>query len=200
MRLTAENKAMLRSKVLDGAARALRRDGYAVANLDRIMAEADLTRGAFYAHFSSKDAVFEAVLAERHPLLDRLKARDGVKASALRDEMLQIFGDYLTPGNLDAVFMGCTVASLAGDAARREAVRPGFEAGRNAILEEMARGQKAVDTQVLSAALSLANGALTTARAMATAEAAADVLTSANAAFGVLIATAIPNQTQERAT
>ena len=200
MRLTAENKAMLRSKVLDGAARALRRDGYAVANLERIMAEADLTRGAFYAHFSSKDAVFEAVLAERHPLLDRLKARDGATASALRDEMLQIFGDYLTPGNLDAVFMGCTVASLAGDAARRETVRPGFEAGRNAILEEMARGQKAVDTQVLSAALSLANGALTTARAMATPEAAADVLISANAAFRVLIATAIPNQTQERAT
>ena len=108
MRLTQENRAKLRETLLDGAAKALRRDGYEAANLDRIMAEAGLTRGAFYAHFASKEALLAQVLAERHPLKEMLARREGDGAATLLAGMKAVFDGYLAPENLAEVFHGCT--------------------------------------------------------------------------------------------
>jgi len=49
--------------ILDVAARAIRRDGYAGVRVADVMKEAGLTHGGFYAHFDSRDALLVAALA-----------------------------------------------------------------------------------------------------------------------------------------
>ena len=51
-------KARTRAEIVEHAARLFRLRGYAGTNIDDIMLAAGLTRGAFYAHFTSKDDLF----------------------------------------------------------------------------------------------------------------------------------------------
>ena len=50
--------ARTRAEILDHAGRLFRLRGYAGTNIDDVMLAAGLTRGAFYAHFTSKDDLF----------------------------------------------------------------------------------------------------------------------------------------------
>lgn len=54
-----------RERLLDGAARVFARDGYSGASIDRIAAEAGLSKGAVYWNFASKEELFFALLDER---------------------------------------------------------------------------------------------------------------------------------------
>ena len=64
MRYRKEHKAETRKRVVDAAARRLRRDGIAATGVVDLMADAGLTHGGFYAHFPSKDSlVREALLS-----------------------------------------------------------------------------------------------------------------------------------------
>ena len=67
-------KARTRAEILDHAARLFRLRGYAGTNIDDIMLAAGLTRGAFYAHFTSKDDLF-AETVRRRPRPARPPAR-----------------------------------------------------------------------------------------------------------------------------
>ena len=70
--------ARTRAEILEHAARLFRLRGYAGTNIDDIMLAAGLTRGAFYAHFKSKDDLFAEVIRAGHGLLGRLRgASDG---------------------------------------------------------------------------------------------------------------------------
>ncbi len=168
MRLTAENKSKIRARILRGAAALFRERGYEGVNLDQVMQSAGLTRGAFYAHFRSKQELFEAVVRYEHPLLRMLRQRAGPGADELWQQLLDIFQGYLGQENLQKVFRGCAMASLAGDAARSpQPVKMAYEAAWFEIVEEMARGQLAVDRPSLRAALILASGAVVTASSCA---------------------------------
>ncbi|AAV96526.1 TetR/AcrR family transcriptional regulator [Ruegeria pomeroyi] len=176
MRLTAEDKDKITRRILESAAKAFRADGYDAVNLDRIMAGAGLTRGAFYAHFKSKDDLFCAVLRFQHPLLRMLKARPGGNGPALADEMRAVLAGYLEPMHLETVFKGCSLAALTGDATRAgPEARAAYQAGWQDILIEMARGQS-VPPSAFAPVLTLASGAVRSARAMCDAEARAELL------------------------
>lgn len=54
-----------RERLLDGAARVFARDGYNGASIDRIAAEAGLSKGAVYWNFASKEELLFALLDER---------------------------------------------------------------------------------------------------------------------------------------
>ncbi len=59
----AESKALqTRRRILDAAASAFRRDGYAAVTLHDIAALADLKAGSLYYHFDSKEEIVEEVL------------------------------------------------------------------------------------------------------------------------------------------
>jgi AcrR family transcriptional regulator len=65
---------------VDGLIRLARREfsrhGYLNTSVDRIAAEANLTKGAVYYHFGSKEGLFEAVLREvQRDLVARIEAR-----------------------------------------------------------------------------------------------------------------------------
>ena len=187
MRLTSENKKKITDKVRAAAAKVFRAKGYDAVTLDMLMHEAGLTRGAFYAHYKSKAAVFADVMRAEHPVLTMLVQRDGETARELHQQMMQIFRDYLTHAHLEEVFCGCTLASLTGDATRaNDDVRTGFGMALDAILAEMARGQGRQAGDYASA-LILSAGAVRTARAVTDDKQQEVLLSAALAGFQKLL-------------
>src|SRR5438552_5939089 len=65
-RLTREQKkALTRERLIEAAARAFARGGFAATSLDEVAEEAGLTKGAVYSNFDSKEDLVRAVLEER---------------------------------------------------------------------------------------------------------------------------------------
>jgi AcrR family transcriptional regulator len=60
----AERTRVTRRKLLDAAKRIFAQDGFEGARLEDIAAGAGYTRGAFYAHFKSKEDIFFAIFEE----------------------------------------------------------------------------------------------------------------------------------------
>src|SRR5215216_3698214 len=102
--------ARTRAEILDHAGRLFRLRGYAGTSIDDIMLAAGLTRGAFYAHFESKEDLFAEVIRAGEGLLRQLRATDATIGGAI--------DAYLAKDDLSANALGCTLAALAGDVAR----------------------------------------------------------------------------------
>jgi TetR/AcrR family transcriptional repressor of nem operon len=148
--------ARTRAEILDHAGRLFRLRGYAGTNIDDVMLAAGLTRGAFYAHFKSKDDLFtEAVIAGTGL---RTRLRGAVPAAALKA--------YLDKAELAASAPGCMLAALPSDIARAPLVaRLAYANLLYATIGELARSKKRkLDADATVAAI-LAVGAVTLARA-----------------------------------
>ena len=118
MRYGPSHKETTRKRILERAAALFRREGYRGVGIDRIMAEADLTRGGFYAHFPSKSALFAEVLGQETDFVRRLRAA--------RDAH-EVISGYLDPENREKVARGCTLATLTNEVPRRDrAARAAF--------------------------------------------------------------------------
>lgn len=118
MPLGAEHKARTRRTIVDAAGRLFRRRGYEATGIDDIMAAAGLTRGGFYAHFRSKEALFAEIVRDSHGFIRLMRARKATNRRALAREGLKVIGDYMNPAHLREVGPGCTLAALPGDVAR----------------------------------------------------------------------------------
>jgi len=114
MRYPPEHKQRTRQRILDEAATLFRRHGYRGVGIDRIMAAAGLTRGGFYAHFSSKQELFAEVLDRESDFVRRLRAARGPDAEGA----CAVIAGYLDPKNKSKVGRGCTLASLTGEVPR----------------------------------------------------------------------------------
>ncbi|MCU0924291.1 MAG: TetR/AcrR family transcriptional regulator [Burkholderiaceae bacterium] len=105
-------------RIVQAAARAIRRSGYDGTGVADIMKEAGLTHGAFYAHFESR----EAMLAEA---ADRAGAESNafgarVIASAPAEQALQaLVQAYLSREHLAGIETGCPVAALGSEMPRQ---------------------------------------------------------------------------------
>jgi TetR/AcrR family transcriptional repressor of nem operon len=157
MPISATRKAAIRAEIVEHAARLFRLRGHAGTNIDDIMLAAGLTRGAFYAHFTSKEALFAEIVRMGHGLLPRLRAAE--KPEAVLDA-------YLDREALAASAQGCALASLAGDVARAPlAARLAYANVLHGVIAELARGKRrALDADATAIAI-LAVGAVTLARA-----------------------------------
>ncbi len=156
MPVSAARKARTRAEIFDHAARLFRLRGYAGTNIDDIMLAAGLTRGAFYAHFTSKDDLFAEVIRAGHGLLAKVRASDAKTALA----------DYFDKEQLTANAQACTLAALPGDVARAPmAARLAYANALYALVGELARGRaRKLDADATTVAI-LAVGALVLARA-----------------------------------
>ncbi|TWI50210.1 TetR family transcriptional regulator [Pseudoduganella flava] len=120
MRYAAGQKEETRKKMVQTAARVLRRDGIAAAGVASLMAEAGLTNGAFYAHFESKEAlVAEAVVAALTETTAAIAAR--IEQAPPGKALDAVIDHYLDPRHVDHPEHGCAVAALAPELARRPA-------------------------------------------------------------------------------
>ncbi len=181
-RKAAHNKRV-RAALLAKAAPLFREKGPDGVGIDEVMGRAGLTRGAFYAHFPSKEAVFLESLHQDTPLLQNLERRVSQDQKGLLAEMRGVFDNYLSPNNPMPQALRCTLAGLAMDVARgSEDARARHEAIQLAVRVEMARGQDVHhDDVIVQAAISLAVGTAVLAAAQNTEAGRAAVLKAGRA-------------------
>jgi TetR/AcrR family transcriptional repressor of nem operon len=112
-------------RIVDVAARAIRRQGYAGVGVADVMKEAGLTHGGFYAHFESRDALLVEALERAgrqsgEAVTRALERRAARGVSAFR----ALVETYLGDEHLASLETGCPVAALACDMPRQsDAVR-----------------------------------------------------------------------------
>ena len=152
------HSARVRAEIFQHAARLFRLRGYSGTNIDDIMLAAGLTRGAFYAHFKSKDDLFAEVIGAGHGLLARMRAGDG----KVRD----VLDGYLAKEAFTATLRDCTLAALAGDVARASLrAQLAYANVLHGLIGEMAKGRgRRLDADA-TAAVILAVGGLGLAQA-----------------------------------
>ena len=117
-RAPARTKEATHERILDAAARAIRRSGYAGTSVADIMKEAGLTHGGFYAHFASREAML-AEAADRAGA-ESVSASTRIAAAAPPEQAVkQIMLAYLSKEHLRNAEMGCPVAALGSEMPRQ---------------------------------------------------------------------------------
>jgi TetR/AcrR family transcriptional regulator, transcriptional repressor for nem operon len=114
----AAAKDATHERIVAAAARAIRRSGYDGTGVADIMKEAGLTHGAFYAHFTSR----EAMLAEAagRACAESAAAAADVVASVPPDRALaSMLSAYLSREHLEHAEMGCPLAALGSETPRQ---------------------------------------------------------------------------------
>jgi AcrR family transcriptional regulator len=74
-RITPGVRSERRQHIIEAAWRCVARKGFGDLTVDEVCAEADLSKGAFYGYFASKQALLLALLEEDAAVLDRLLER-----------------------------------------------------------------------------------------------------------------------------
>jgi AcrR family transcriptional regulator len=117
-RTTRSAKDVTHDRIVEAAARAIRRSGYDGTSVADIMKEAGLTHGGFYAHFASREAML-AEAADRAGA-DSVAASTRVTASAPPEQALQrLLQAYLSKEHVNGVEMGCPVVALGSEMPRQ---------------------------------------------------------------------------------
>lgn len=111
-------KELTHDRILDVAATAIRRNGYAGTGVADIMKEAGLTHGGFYAHFDSRTQLLAEAI-ERAGTQSMARMRK-VSERAAPDDALRAFVDaYLSDAHAAAPEAGCTLAALGTETPRQ---------------------------------------------------------------------------------
>lgn len=180
-RKSAHN-ARVRARILEAALRDFCARGYDGAGINTVMQAAGLTRGAFYAHFASKEALFVETLAQPCASLTRLRERGPENDSTtLWAACLSEVTAWLNPLQFAETWATFPLASLAMDACRESgAAQRAYEKSHRDLLVELARGQDfTADNPALIAGLSTIIGSLSAAAASASAPRRTLILLSA---------------------
>ncbi|WP_238525871.1 TetR/AcrR family transcriptional regulator [Methylovorus glucosotrophus] len=117
-RNTINRKETTHKRIVETAARAIRRSGYDGTGVADIMKEAGLTHGGFYAHFSSRDAM----LAEAADLAgaDTLAIAESIFAEAPQEQALfALMNAYLSNEHMANIESGCALAALGSEMPRQ---------------------------------------------------------------------------------
>lgn len=105
-----------RRKLLDTAADLFYREGIGTTGVDRISADAGVSKRSLYQHFAGKDALVAAALADQGPaILQRYLPVDDSRAPA-RGKILDVF-DALSRWSKAPDFRGCPFVNVATELA-----------------------------------------------------------------------------------
>jgi TetR/AcrR family transcriptional repressor of nem operon len=131
MKVTREQAADNRERILDAAAQLFRErglDGIGVADL---MKAAGLTHGGFYGHFSSKEELMaQACTRALDQSVEKWNARS----------LSEIVQSYLSARHRDNPGTGCVIATLGSDVSHQGApVRRAFTQGVRSLIDVLAR-------------------------------------------------------------
>lgn len=107
----AEHKNTTRQRILSSAAKLFALNGYEEVSINQVMADAGLTRGAFYSHFKSKSELHaEAILSSAKEI-----------ALSFDNNSNEGFVEtYLSTGHREGGFLRCPLAFMIGDIAQRD--------------------------------------------------------------------------------
>lgn len=185
MRYKEGHREEARARMIAAAGRGFRRRGFGGIGVDGLAKEADVTSGAFYGHFSSKEAAFkEAVVAG----LEELRA--GVMAFREKHgpEWVEAFVDfYLGYKRTCDLGESCALQSLSPEVGRSNPeIRAVYEAGMLKVVEAVAEGLDGgapADRRTRALALlSLLSGGVTLARAVVDAQVSSGIAASVRSA------------------
>lgn len=110
-------KAESRERILSAAADLFRTKGYTATGIDELMSQAELTAGAFYAHFKSKTELFdESIRFMIRASAKRLTA--GLEETKGKDLIHEFLKRYVSESHRDRPEMGCAVPSIATEISR----------------------------------------------------------------------------------
>ncbi|PKO24809.1 MAG: TetR family transcriptional regulator [Betaproteobacteria bacterium HGW-Betaproteobacteria-8] len=114
----SSRKEITHKRIVETAARAIRRSGYDGTGVADIMKEAGLTHGGFYAHFASRDAML-AEAADRAGE-DTIAFAKRIFAEVPQDQALRILMNaYLSDEHLANIETGCSLAALGSEMPRQ---------------------------------------------------------------------------------
>jgi TetR/AcrR family transcriptional repressor of nem operon len=138
MRVSKEQAAQNRRKIVTAAARLFRERGIGATGVDAISEDAGLTHGAVYSQFGSKEAIAAEALREAmagsERLWRRLLEREGPGKA-----FPSIVAQYLSREHRDSAGRGCVAAALGSEIARQpELVRDTFTAEFKDLAELLA--------------------------------------------------------------
>lgn len=161
MRVSREQAAENRERVVAVAAEQFRAHGFDGIGVSDLMKAAGLTHGGFYGQFASKDDLAaEAATRAFVETTASLKAR----ALATDDPFTTAISIYLSAAHRDSPDRGCAIAALSQDAARGSPkLRAAFEAGIEGylgLIEDLSGGTRAQATAIYATLV----GGLTLAR------------------------------------
>lgn len=108
MKVSREQMAENRSRILAEAARLFRDKGFDAVSVVEVMKAAGLTHGGFYGHFASKDDLIAQTMV--HAL-----SGEGAQARGFG----AFLAGYLSPAHRNAPATGCPTAAFASDARRQ---------------------------------------------------------------------------------
>ena len=116
----ATKKELTHARIVDAAARAIRRRGFEGVGVAEVMKEAGLTHGGFYAHFESREAMLAEALARAGStgaasLAKSVEGRQAQGSTTLR----AVVESYLSEAHLAGAERGCPVAALASEMPRQ---------------------------------------------------------------------------------
>ncbi len=117
-RSAPSSKELTHERIVDAAARAIRRSGYHGTGVADIMKDAGLTHGGFYAHFDSREAMLAEAAdkagRESVAFMERIVA--AVPPQKALPAMLQA---YLSKAHVEGVETGCATAALCSEMPRQ---------------------------------------------------------------------------------
>lgn len=169
MKVSKEQAAQNRERVVETAAKLFREHGYNGIGVADLMKAAGLTHGGFYAKFSSKDALLAEAAAKAIEV--SMEDWDRVVAQQPGDPLRAVTEAYLSPLHRDQIGRGCAVAALGPELARlsddvRDAVTAGVSKQIDKLAPMMPQADPQAQRQSALAAYAAMVGALVLARAV----------------------------------
>ncbi|WP_441234575.1 TetR/AcrR family transcriptional regulator [Bradyrhizobium sp. 930_D9_N1_4] len=182
MRVSKEQAAKNRERILEAASRLLRERGISGMGVDALADAAGMTHGSLYSQFGSKERLVEEAVA--HAIV--AKGREVPEEFALGDYV----SEYLSTGHRDQPGSGCPFAALSCEISRQSGgVRDRFTAGVRGMIRLLssritsALKPRQREEEALAMAASLV-GALVLARAVNDPKLSDDILRATRNRFG----------------
>lgn len=186
MKVSREQMAINRERLLDIASRLFRERGFDGVSVAEVMQEAGLTHGGFYGHFASKEAL--AAEAATHALMGTSARWKSTLDERGMDGLERILDVYLSRRHLDNPATGCAIAALGPELARQaEPARAAFAAELEHLVDALAAFLPGADpaarrTRALATMAQMV-GAIVMARAFGGSVLATEILEAVRAAI-----------------
>jgi AcrR family transcriptional regulator len=117
MPYSKQHKQQSRKRILQSAAQLFTAKGFDNTSIDEIMASADMTRGAFYAHFASKSELYaQALIYAATNSIFSMPKPDNLPEQSLVETILR---GYLSLGHINGE-MPCPLAFLVTDVVNQD--------------------------------------------------------------------------------
>jgi AcrR family transcriptional regulator len=117
-RAATRSKQATHERIVEAAARAIRRSGYNGTGVADIMKDIGLTHGGFYAHFASREAMLaeagDRAGGEAVAMMERIAA-----ISPPQRALPAMMQAYLSKAHVEAIETGCATAALGSEMPRQ---------------------------------------------------------------------------------